>query len=110
VFLEMMKKSPWLDLYNSENDIEQWKRDMIWMGKRLFCIAYYNNPLHLQQYRHIQNDLADDNNEELWNVGAPTWAIVKSLKPRSTPFDDPHDPPFKASRLTGLLRGLRTFS
>ncbi len=116
-FNEMMLASPWLTLYNSVNGIEQWKRDMIWMGKRLFCIAYYNNPDHLYQYEYVQNFLADENCEELWNVGAPTFAQVLSLKPRSTPFDDPHDkpfdphdPPFRASRLTGLLRGLRTFS
>ena len=110
-FLEMMEKSPWQDLYGNVNEMAEWKRDMIWMGKRLFCIAYYDNPHQSwRQYYFIQNDLADKNKEALWDVGAPTWAIVKSLKPRNTPFDDPHDTPFQASRLTGLLRGLHTYS
>lgn len=116
-FNEMMLASPWMHLYESGNDMAEWKRDMIWMGKRLFCIAYYNNPDHLYQYKHVQNFLADENCEELWNVGAPIFAQVLSLKPRDIPFDDPHDTPFdpdnpqfQEPRLTGLLRGLRTFS
>ena len=110
-FLEMMKNSPWGHLYNSVNEMAEWKLDMIWMGKRLFCIAYYDNPHQSwRQYSFIQNELADKNHEALWDDGAPTWAVVTRLKPHNEPFNDPHDPPFRASRLTGLLRGLRTFS
>jgi hypothetical protein len=121
-FFEMMKECPWrLQLYQSVNEMKQWKFIMTWMGKRLFCIAYYNDPYHRREYKHVQEDLADKNKESLWDVGAPTWAIVKSLKPRDNAFDDPHDSPldlhpqnppfhepFHATRLTSLLRGLRS--
>jgi len=109
MFFEMMQASPWrLHLYNSVNDMAEWKLNMKWMGKRLFCIAYYNDPLHLQHYKQIQEFLADANCQVLWDVGAPTWAIVTSLTARSKPFNDPNDTPFQG--LTGLLRGLHTYS
>jgi hypothetical protein len=117
-FFEMMKESPWtLQLYQSVDEMKEWKFNMTWMGKRLFCIAYYNDPHHRREYKHVQEDLADKNKDSLWDVGAPQWAIVKSLKPRDNAFNDPHDSPFDRhdpsfhrTRLTGLLRGLRAYS
>lgn len=119
-FFKMMKASPWLlQLYDNVNEMAQWKLDMTWMGKRLFCIVYYNDPHHLQQYKQVQEYLADENCQLLWDMGAPKWQLRRPPVASSTPRDDPHDSPldphktdstFRGSRLTGLLRGLRTYS
>lgn len=104
-FYAMMMASPWLRLNNDENALKEWKNEMTWMGKRVYCITYYNNPqLSWQQYKNVRETIDTDNVEELWNVGAPTWSILSRNKPSSW-VEDSH-----RLQLTTLLRSLNTYS
>lgn len=135
-FFEMMKESPWrpketeeerdsksVYLYESVNEMAQWKLDMKWMGKRLYCIACYDSPLHLREYKELKEHLAAENCELLWNIGAPKIMLRRPPLARPDPFNDENESPLdqtqydnpsrfgsRESQLTGLLRGLRTYA
>ena len=119
-FYEMMKASPWRRMYDNDIwklHIAQWKLDMTWMGKRLYCIAYYDNPQSRREYKRVQEDIADTNCQHLWDnyTAKVRYPPIASETPRDDPNDSPfaphqNNPTFPTSRLTGLLRGLRTYA
>ena len=125
-FYEMMKASPWRRMYDNDkwqDHIAQWKSDMQWMGKRLYCIAYYDNPQSQREYKRVQEDIVDTNCEELWNAGAPKFMQRRPPLARPDPFNDENESPLdqtqydnpsrfgtRTSQLKGLLRGLRTYA
>lgn len=108
-FYLMMLDSPWRQILNKSEFETKWKEHMIWMGKRLFYIAYYNNEQHnWQQYMDVR-DLIHEfkvqearTDEDLWNDGAPLWLNAWRKKPSITKPDD--------SGLHSLLRSLNEFS
>jgi hypothetical protein len=108
-FYLMMMDSPWRQIHNNPEYETEWKKHMIWMGKRLFYIAYYNNKQHnWQQYIHVRDFIhhytvmENQSSEDLWNDGAPTWFIVTRKKPGNKRPGD--------SGLNSLLQSLNEFS
>ena len=108
-FYLMMCESPWRDLHNGTKSTTEWKEHMVWMGKRLFYIAYYNNEAdNWQAYTNVRDFIHHfkvqeaRSDEDLWNDGVPNWFISSRKKPGNMKLDD--------SSLHSLLRSLHEFS